>query len=272
LIVLDPITAFLAPSVAFHSDPSIRRALAPLAALAENCHCAVVLVRHLAKAAGRRPLYRGLGFIGLIASCRLAWLAGRDPRIPSQAILANTKTNLGACPQSLSYIISPSSNSQTAEPAFESPPSAPPAADAGAPPNTLTWLGSWPHTAADLSPAGRATNTSRARAQDFLRELLKDAPLSFAKIRLAARRHKHSLRTLRRAARDFDIHSCTLGNPTTGQTTFWSFPVQPIPQELDPYGVHALFDRREIANRARPRVEAPDAEPNRECDPTNPSP
>src|SRR5204862_8328188 len=99
LIVLAPITAVLAPSVSFYSDPSIRRALAPLAALAEHFRCAVVLVRHLAKAASQRPLYRGLGSIGLIASCRVAWLAGRDPRVVSQAVLANTKTNLGPAPQ-----------------------------------------------------------------------------------------------------------------------------------------------------------------------------
>jgi hypothetical protein len=44
LLVLDPVLAFLDPDVNPNNDPSVRRALDPLADLAEKYACAVLLV------------------------------------------------------------------------------------------------------------------------------------------------------------------------------------------------------------------------------------
>jgi hypothetical protein len=89
LLMLDPVVAFLDRSILWASDQSIRRALFPLAMLAEWHGCAVVLIRHLNKKGGDRSLYRGAGSIGFLAACRCGWLfdpeprpAGSDPRLP----------------------------------------------------------------------------------------------------------------------------------------------------------------------------------------------
>src|SRR5581483_6458826 len=84
LVLIDPLLAFLDPGVNICHDPSVRRALAPLAELAAARRCAIVLLRHLSKAAGARALYRGLASIAFIAACRIAWLIGRDPKVPDQ--------------------------------------------------------------------------------------------------------------------------------------------------------------------------------------------
>src|SRR5262249_3412575 len=49
LVVLDPVTAFLDREVVVSSDRSVRRALAPLQALADEHRCCVLMHRHLNK-------------------------------------------------------------------------------------------------------------------------------------------------------------------------------------------------------------------------------
>src|SRR5439155_10848615 len=56
-VVLDPVVAFLQASVLSASDQSVRRALAPLADLAERRQCAIEMVRHLNKKGGGKALY-----------------------------------------------------------------------------------------------------------------------------------------------------------------------------------------------------------------------
>lgn len=55
LVIVDPLMAFLSGDVNSHRDQDVRRALAPLARLAEGTGVAVVVVRHLNKATGATP-------------------------------------------------------------------------------------------------------------------------------------------------------------------------------------------------------------------------
>jgi putative DNA primase/helicase len=59
LVIVDPIMAFLSGKSDSHKDQHVRRALAPLARLAEETGAAVVVVRHLNQTSGGNPLYRG---------------------------------------------------------------------------------------------------------------------------------------------------------------------------------------------------------------------
>lgn len=68
LLIIDPLMAFLPSEVNSYSDQDVRRALAPVAKLAEETGVAVVIVRHLTKAPGGNPLYRGGGSIGSCAT------------------------------------------------------------------------------------------------------------------------------------------------------------------------------------------------------------
>lgn len=79
LIVVDPLNAHLADGTNAHRDHSIRRALAPLAAMAQRLGAAVVAVVHLNKGATTDALYRVGGSIGLVGGARSVLLFARDP-------------------------------------------------------------------------------------------------------------------------------------------------------------------------------------------------
>ena len=105
LVVIDPISAFLATEAAANVDQCVRLALGPLAALAARTNCTILLVRHLRKDESGRAIYRGLGSIGFIAAARTALLAARHPSDPTQCVLAVTKSNASAHARSLGYRI-----------------------------------------------------------------------------------------------------------------------------------------------------------------------
>src|SRR5215211_2751581 len=63
LVVVDPLMAFFSPGVNTHKDAEVRQALVPVKGLAERTGAAIVLIRHLNKAGGVNPLYRGGGSI-----------------------------------------------------------------------------------------------------------------------------------------------------------------------------------------------------------------
>lgn len=103
LIVIDVLMAYLSGQVDSHRDQDVRRVLHELAMLADETGCAIVLVRHLNKAAGGNALYRGGGSIGIVGAARAAFLIARDPNDPDRRILAVTKSNLAAEPPALAY-------------------------------------------------------------------------------------------------------------------------------------------------------------------------
>ena len=66
----------------------VRRAFHALRGLAERTGVAIVAVRHLNKASGANPLYRGGGSIGIIGAARCGLLLAPDPDDPERRILA----------------------------------------------------------------------------------------------------------------------------------------------------------------------------------------
>lgn len=105
LLVIDPLAAFLAERVNAHKDQSVRRALAPLAALAEELDVAVVIIRHLNKGVGASATYRGGGSIGILGAARSGLLVAKDTTDPERRVLAPVKSNLCALPPALAYRI-----------------------------------------------------------------------------------------------------------------------------------------------------------------------
>ena len=110
LVVVDPLMAFLSGTSNAHKDQDVRRALAPLAKMAERTGAAVLLVRHLNKAVGGNPLYRDGGSIGIFGAARSGLLVGRHPENETLRVLAGQKSNLSAPPQSLAYRITEATN------------------------------------------------------------------------------------------------------------------------------------------------------------------
>jgi len=103
LVVVDPLAAYLGGEVDGHRDQHVRRALHPLAALADRAGAAVVVIRHLRKSASADPLYRGGGSIGIVAAARSALLVARDPEDEHRRVLAPVKNNLSAPAPSLAW-------------------------------------------------------------------------------------------------------------------------------------------------------------------------
>jgi len=101
LLVCDPVSALFARDLSSNSDADVRRALTPLAAMAERHGVCVVLLRHLNKRAGGSALDRGGGSIGIAALARTVLLLGRDEQDPDGRVLAAVKSNLSRTPQSL---------------------------------------------------------------------------------------------------------------------------------------------------------------------------
>ena len=87
LVLFDPFFAYLGPDIGSLNDLMIRRALGPLARVAEATQAALVLIRHLAKGnAGKAACYRGLGSMSDAADNlnelvdTVARIAGKDIR------------------------------------------------------------------------------------------------------------------------------------------------------------------------------------------------
>lgn len=110
LLVIDPFSASLGADVNSHRDQDIRRAIAPLAQLAEDADLAVLLVAHFNKAQGGDSLSRVLGSRGLTAAVRSVLVFGKAPDAEDGSpdrILAHAACNVAREAPSLSCHIEP---------------------------------------------------------------------------------------------------------------------------------------------------------------------
>lgn len=103
LVVVDVLAAYLDVRDG-NADGDVRRALHPLAGLAERSGACVLVIRHLRKSRGS-AIYAGGGSIGVIGAARAGLLAAADPADETGAtrVLAVTKSNLAAMPSALAY-------------------------------------------------------------------------------------------------------------------------------------------------------------------------
>lgn len=209
LVVLDPLSAFLSPGIHLSIEREARRALDPLTDLAMKHGCVVELIRHLNKGGGQRALYRGLHSIGIVAACRMAWLAGRDPRRPNRFVLAEEKTNLDVPQPSLAYAITRHASGHA----------------------VIDWQGQVTWTADDLLGGNTRRDRLRLRACEVLADLLKSGPRPADEVTEAAKQRGVSERTLRRAREDLQVESEFVG--TYQQHRYWwLLPGQELPDSV----------------------------------------
>ncbi|HEY7342428.1 MAG TPA: AAA family ATPase [Ktedonobacterales bacterium] len=228
LVVIDPLMAFLADSMNSWRDQDARAALAPLAALAARTGAAVLILRHLTKAAGGNPTYRGGGSIGFIGAARSGLLVAKHPDNPDhECVLASIKGNLGPPAPSLRYqIVAPlKDNEGLEEDGSEQLRDVP----------VIDWLGACDLNAARLlafsdhaGDEGRATKRERAKA--WLREALEGGPHPAADLEAAARAEGIAQRTLERGASDLNVATEKVGYEQ-GSYWQWRLPVAPAPSK-----------------------------------------
>lgn len=187
LVIIDPLMAFLSGRSDAHKDQDVRRALAPLARMAERTGAAVLLVRHLNKAQGGNPLYRGGGSIGIIGAARAGLLVGEHPEEDGLRVLAGNKSNLSPDPESLAYRIVTAANGAA----------------------RIEYAGVTEARADALlrTPGDPEQKSAMREAMEFLRGELKDGPVAANAIKERARNNGISDATLRRAKADLRIAS-----------------------------------------------------------------
>ncbi|MBI3822017.1 MAG: AAA family ATPase [Planctomycetes bacterium] len=230
-VVIDPILGYLDERVQPACDPSVRAALAPLAELAARHGCAIQMIRHLNKGVGTKALYRGLYSIGFIASCRLAWLAGRDPKLSNRYVLTQPKNNFDTPASSLAYAIEADSSGQA----------------------RIVWQGDCPVNENDLLAGTPERRQLRMRVQDFLLDFLKDGPRSTREIWPAAQELGLAHTTVNRAKQELRIVATYFHRGLPDQTSFWVLPSQAITTEVsdNPYAANFV---RDMTNRRHPQT------------------
>jgi hypothetical protein len=201
LVVIDPIAAHLTATINSWNDQSVRRALAPLHALAVEHRCAVLVVGHLNKGSGSHALYRIGGSIGFAGAVRSAILLTRDPDDPdgetgNRRLLVHVKCNLGPLGETIAYEVEP-----ILIPAAEDAPEVETA--------RLRETGKSGFTASEvLAMQGGATTLGAIdEACNFLRETLRNGARLQEEITDEARSVGIALRTLKRAKSQLGVMS-----------------------------------------------------------------
>src|SRR5215217_4277687 len=207
LVVVDPLMAFLSGETNSHRDQDVRRALAPIAGLAERTGAAVLVIRHLNKASANNPLYRGGGSIGIIGAARIAFVVGKDPQDENRRVLASTKNNLAMSPASLMFSLEEAESGSV----------------------RVNWLGQSEVSAKDLlaTPQDREHADARSEAVEFLNEVLADGPVAASQVKEEAEDAGISERTLARAKKVVGVMSYRegeIGERGKGQW-LWKLPI-----------------------------------------------
>lgn len=107
LIIVDVLNAYLSGKIDSYRDMDIRRALMPLAKLAEETGVAIVGVVHLNKSTGSTVMTRINGSMGYAGTARVVMLAGVDPddETEERRVFLVGKSNVGRKPAPLAYRI-----------------------------------------------------------------------------------------------------------------------------------------------------------------------
>jgi hypothetical protein len=190
LLIIDPLMAFLSAETNAHRDQDVRRALAPLAKLAEKTAVAALVVRHLNKRSGGEPLYRGGGSIGIIGAARSGLLVAQDPDHESRRVLALLKSNLAKKAPSLAFELEEIADVVR-----------------------IRWLGESVHSATRLMaiPESEEERSSVDAAVEVLRQILLGGAVTAENARKQARAAGVSDRTLDRAKARLGVRAVKRG-------------------------------------------------------------
>lgn len=110
LLVLDPLVGHLSSNIDSHRDHSVRRALGPLAALAETTGVSVLGISHLNKSGSANTLTRLGGSVGFGNAARSVMLFATNPENDVDSpdrYLAHVKSNLSRLAPTIKYKIEP---------------------------------------------------------------------------------------------------------------------------------------------------------------------
>jgi len=210
LVIVDPLMAFLSERVNSFKDQDVRRALAPLAAMAERTGAAVLVLRHLNKMSNASAIYRGGGSIGISGAARSVLLVAKHPDDENRRVLASIKNNLAPPPCALAFHLR--SDEENA-------------------PARIAWEGESNLTAdallATQAPDTPATTSQMEEAKMFLRDLLAEGPVRADAVIREARNNGVSDATLRRAKTSLSVKPKREGGLGAEGHWVWFLPDKP---------------------------------------------
>jgi KaiC/GvpD/RAD55 family RecA-like ATPase len=214
LVIIDPIVAALDASIDAHKDQHVRRVLAHLTRIAEEEHCAIVMVGHLNKAATSDAYIRVANSVAFWNAARSVILITEDVSEPeNHRLIAQRKTNWARMRPVERHRIEEILLPETLDP------------ETGEPLVTSRMV--FVEVAAEIEATDvlvqrPPTETRESGAADFLLAELADGKWHLsAQIKEKARRANISVRTLQRAAKDLEIEDKREGMPSV---TFWRRP------------------------------------------------
>lgn len=218
LLIVDPFSASLGAGTDSHRDQDMRRAIAPLAQLAEDADLAVLLLAHFNKAQGGDSLSRVLGSRGLTAAVRSVLVFGRAPDAEDGSpdrVLAHAACNLAREAPSLSCRVEPRTVEDEDGKFIET---------------SRLVIGEACDLDADALLATRSDDerTDREIAAEWLADELADGEWKLSSdVKAAAETAGHSLSTLHRARKHLNVEDRREGFPAFSE---WRLPVVPTPK------------------------------------------
>jgi 5S rRNA maturation endonuclease (ribonuclease M5) len=199
LVIVDPLTAHLGAEVNSHKDQDVRRALGPLARVADRTGCAIVAVVHLNKVISSDLFMKIGGSVGIGAAARSILLVATDPEGEDQGpdrVVVHGKSNVGPYAPTLRFKVERRLIAGSQGKKIET---------AG-----ITWTGEAPGIG-PRSVLGGSPEERQARMRDAAEELLKDmlaeGPRLRTDIEEAAAAAGVSWRTVERAKGTLEIVS-----------------------------------------------------------------
>ncbi|MFL5342954.1 MAG: AAA family ATPase [Gemmataceae bacterium] len=212
LLIVDPLPAFLATSMAAAGVVAARRALGPVIQMAVRTQTALLAVRHLTKRTGERAVYRGLGSIGIAGLARIVLVADQCRHGSNRYTLTVVKSNLTVAPEPLEYRLADRGGAAVVE-----------------------WLeAGGPAGPAPAGVAGQPDRPGVVRATLWLLEALANGPRPAAELLVAAAAAGIRERTLEVAKRQLKIESKFQRTPDDRRLWLWCPPHEPDPSFLDP--------------------------------------
>jgi hypothetical protein len=198
-VVIDPFVAFLPDTVNSWRDQDVRRALAPLAQLAEAQRLAAFPVLHLNKGQYTDFLRRIGGTPGFVNAARSVLGLAPDPDRSDhdgpEKVLVHAKCNVGPLRRTLAYRVE-GREVEYGDTTFET--------------SRIVCLGESVTTAEDML-ADAEERTARAEAVEFLEQRLTDGPREQKYVVADAEEVGISTRTLERAKRKRGVRSIRPG-------------------------------------------------------------
>ena len=206
-LIIDPIMGHLG-DVDSHKDQSIRKALAPLAKLAERLKAVVLGIMHLNKRECSSITGRVSGSVGFVAAARSVLLAAQDPESEEheQHVLVHAKCNLGPHAPTLRYALEETTITHEGHEIKTS---------------LVVWMGEEQHI--HISDVLRIDSqhshepSQKAEAKDWLGGFLEDGPRASEEVLREGKKQGFSQKTLYRAKKDLSIKEDKTGFGKNGK-------------------------------------------------------